>query len=510
MEKNKNLSRKIQLFFVILWISFLCSFIVFKLTYSFFGLPQFKPFPVYENRLVNTFPKLSSLSTKEYGSGIEKWYNDNFAFRTDIINFYRNIHYFVLKSSFGREVPGVGNWFFRHGGDWAELDDYLGAIVLTEEQIDELVTLFEGKVEWARAHGSEFIQVITPVKAQMHPEKLPYVVRCHKGRGVSEQMKEALENSLAKDNVLFLDNVISKAVKEKNDVFYFEDHHLNAYGTYLLYLELNRYLATRFDNIGLMDFYEKPPQEVLDGTVAGCYEINRRLEISRPGDKELCDKYIYETRRNLPFPMTNVGTITEDEGISIAMAHDSTMRFALASWTDTSPENLHFPFGDGIQTIRAYIFTTFTTGLMAFIMNEDVPDVFIEQFAECKLNQKVGHVNLDVLNAAKFFNGTALSNDDVIKIGDELVVRVIFDNISYEGYIPVGKEMKELSIFLFNEEEKIAQGITYPGIKRAVYFSIPVTELVDFKKINVVLGDKIICDKIQLAIKRVDKNNFKD
>ena len=505
MKKNINLKRKIQWTFVSIWMICLCLFVGLRFSASVFDYPQFKPFPAYENRHPNPLPDFSSLPIKKYGSGIEDWYNDNFAYRTDVIDLYRNFHYFVLKAYFGREVPGVGDWVFRHGGDWAELDDYLGAIVLKEKEIKDLVTLFEGRVEWARAHGSEFVQVITPVKAQMHPEKLPFMVRCHKGRGVTEQMKAALENSLARDNVLFFDEVIANAVKENQEVFYYEDHHLNAYGSYLLYRELNKYLATKFENIGLMQYYDNPPQEVIDGTAMGCYRSNRRLVISRPGDSELCDKYITETRGGRPFPLTCVGTTNVNDGISIAMAHDSIMRYALSSWKEDTAENMHFPFGDGVEIVRSYIFNRFPTGLMSFIMTEDVPDVFVEQFAECKFNQ--GCIGMDAIirKAAKFLNGREISKNDIVEPGNKIIVRVVFDNIVLEGYTPVGKEMKKLSVKLLYDGKEVAKDVTFPGVKRAIYFEVPLSEQCAMDKFSIKVGPKTSYEKSQISFKVVEK-----
>ena len=506
MKKNKiDLKHKIQWAFVSIWMIFLCLFVGLRFCASVFDYPQFKPFPAYEKRYPNPLPDFSSLPIKKYGSGIEAWYNDNFACRTDVIGLYRNFHYFVLKAYFGREVPGVGDWVFRHGGDWAELDDYLGAIVLKEKEIKDLITLFEGRVEWARAHGSEYVQMITPVKAQMHPEKLPIMVRCHKGRGVSEQMKAALENSLARDNVLFFDDVISNAVKEGREVFYYEDHHLNAYGSYLLYRELNKYLATKFENIGLMQYYDNPPQDVIDGTAMGCYRANRRLVISRPGDSELADQYVTEIRGNRPFPMTCVGTTNVNDGISIIMTHDSIMRYGLSSWREQTAENMHFPFGDGVQIVRSYIFYRLQTGLMSFIMTEEVPDVFVEQFAECKLNQGCIGMDYRIKRAAKFLNGSEVAPDDIVEPGKNLIVRVVLDNVALKGYTPVGKEMKKLSVKLLYDGKDVAKDVIYPGVKRAIYFEVPLTEQCYPSKFSIKVGSKTSYEKSQISFKVAEK-----
>ena len=42
----------------------------------------------------------------------------------------------VDATPFGRDVPGRGGWIFRRGGDWPELDDYLGAFELTPDELD--------------------------------------------------------------------------------------------------------------------------------------------------------------------------------------------------------------------------------------------------------------------------------------------------------------------------------------------------------------------------------------
>lgn len=484
-----NTRRRIQIGFIAFWMIFLCSSVVLKFTASVLGWPRFKPFPAYEKREKARFPNLRELNFKEYGAKIEDYYNDNFAFRTTVIGAYRDFHYYVLKAYFSREVPGKGDWVFRHGGDWAEIDDYLGAIVLTDEELSDLRMLFEGRLEWARAHGSDYIQLITPVKAQIHPEKLPYLVRVNKGIGVSEQIKNAFKGLKILDNIVFFDDIVKEAVAEGREVFYHEDHHLNAYGTYLLYYRLNECLNKKYGDIEKMKFFEEPPESVRRKEEAGCYVENNRLVVSRPGDRELEDSYVVHTRGSLRYPLRGFATTRDDDGLNLFMVHDSIMRFAMSSWKEPNPKNARFPFGEGVKQVRANIFSRLSSGLMAFICTEEIPDVFIEQFAECKLNQNVVGLDNQTRVASYFYNGVDVA--DVTKTDGEILARVHFENVALSKIDRTKKKMSKLSFDLLYDGEVVSQGNVYPGIKRVVYLDGLPSRCTDSTKFSVRMNDDV-------------------
>ena len=154
-----------------------------------------------------------------WGAGLDAWYNDQFAYRARIVQFYRFLLGDVLASPIvDNEVPGTGGWMYRNGESWPEIKDYLGVFELTPAETARWIEFFEGRCEWAAAHGARYLQAITPVKAQIHPEHLPPAVARHRGQCVREQVRAALEGSSAKDSVLFLTDAVREITDRGNNV----------------------------------------------------------------------------------------------------------------------------------------------------------------------------------------------------------------------------------------------------------------------------------------------------
>ena len=163
-----------------------------------FGFPGWAPFPKgVENRRPAPFPHRGTTSLRRFGADLSAWYDDAFAWRTEILSFYRDFSFRVLRNPVGRQVPGRGNWVFRRGGDWAELDDWLGAFRLSDAELEQWRTLFEGRREWARAHGAAYVQLVTSVKAQVRPDRMLPLLRARRGLCAADQVRAALAGSPA-------------------------------------------------------------------------------------------------------------------------------------------------------------------------------------------------------------------------------------------------------------------------------------------------------------------------
>ena len=287
---------------------------------------------------------------KDYGRACEAWYDDSFPWRTELLRFHRKFAFDRLKIPSGRDVPGRGKWIFRRGGDWPELDDFLGAFELPPDKIQAWLDLFEGRREWARAIGSVYLAMPTPVKARIRWQEMYPALRKHRGRSVVDQIREALETSPAKDDVLFADEDFEAAFAAGREVFFDSDHHPDAYGLWLLYDRVNRRLAELFPDRVRAPFpwYDDPPPEVLAGEAPGCW-LERggdglRLDVSSPGETEDDDGVVHNGSR---FPYTNVATVREGGGLAVLMAHDSYMRFTLSSWRRPDG-SVRFPFAEGV------------------------------------------------------------------------------------------------------------------------------------------------------------------
>ena len=458
--------------FCVLWAAALCFPQVARLVLVRAHVVSWESFSErFENRHPAQRPSLRKSSPrhvegKDYGRGLEAWYNDAFPWRTELIRFQRKISFHWLKTPSGRDVPGRGEWIFRRGGDWPELDDYLGAFELTPGELSDWLALFEGRREWAAAIGSRYLAMPSPVKAQVRWQELYPAIRRHRGVNVAAQVRKALEASPARDDVLFADDDFLAAFEGGREVFFDADHHPCAYGEWLLYNRINRRLAEIFPDRVRSPFpwYDDPPPAVLAGKEPGCW-LERggdglRLDISSPGETQDDDGVPPTSRR---FPYTNVATVREGGGLSILMAHDSYMRFTLASWRRPNG-SVRFPFAQGVGRVRAHIFQRFSRGFLEDMTRDEIPDVLIEQFPECRLDASARkHLDPIIRAAAAFGRAADPEPNRVPQPGERIVVRMVLEDVRADD------PAKNPAAVLRSGNRELGRRPVYPGVKRAVF-----------------------------------------
>ena len=466
------MKRILPALFFALWTGALCAPDAARLLAERTTLVRFERFPKREeNRNPAVRPSFHRRSKrfvprKEYGRALEAWYADSFPWRTELLRFHRKFAFDRLKIPSGRDVPGRGRWIFRRGGDWPELDDFLGAFELSPDEIQAWLDVFEGRREWARAIGSAYLAVPSPVKARIRWQEMYPALRRHRGRSVVDQIREALETSPAKDDVLFADEDFERAFADGREVFFDYDHHPTAYGEWLLYDRINRRLAELFPGrVGAtFPFYDDPPPAVLAGEEPGCW-LERggdglRLDVSSPGETEDDDGVSHNGAR---FPYCNVSTVREGGGISIRMAHDSYMRFTLASWR-RKDGSVRFPFAEGVGRVRAHIFQRYSAGNLLAYTEREIPDAIIEQFPECRLDATAPRrLDPQTRAAAAFARAAEPEPGRAPAPGDRIAVRAVFDDVRADGKAPCA--------VLRCGDRDVARESVPPGVRRAVYFA---------------------------------------
>ena len=185
-----------------------------------------------------------------------------------------------------------------------------------------------------------------------------------------------------------------------------------------------------------------------------------RLAVSVPGEVLDSDAVPRGSRR---YPACNLATRREGDGISILIAHDSYLRFTLSSWKGEA-RDVRFPFAAGVRSVRAFIFKRFTPGALDSFTAEEIPDVIIEQFPECRLDGSA-HKYLDASTRAAALFGRAAEPEQGREPSSDgrIVARAVLEEIR-----PVGKG-KPAILLKCGERELGRRGIT-PGVRRAVFF----------------------------------------
>lgn len=455
-------------FFLVLWTGALCTPCAARFLSGFTDRIRFEPFPVRSEHRQPAFRPTVLRSPerhvpwKELGRAFESWYDDTFPWRTELIRFNRRKSFAWLKEPVGREVPGRGNRIFRRGGDWPELDELLGAKELSPGETADWVALFEGRREWAKAMGTVFLTLPATTKARAAWRDLPPGILRHKRPGAVDRLREALADSPARDDVLFADEDFEAAAEAGRETFYGEDHHPSAYGLWLLYDRIGRRLAQLFPGrVGTTPpWFDDPPPAVLAGEAPGCWERNGRMAVSVPGEIQDGGREKLGGHR---FPYCNVSTVREGGGLSLHLAHDSFMRFSLASWRGRDGD-VRFPFPAGVGRVRADIFSRLSPGMLEVVTRDAVPDVLVDQFPACRLDESVAkYLDATMRAAAAFGRAAEPGPGRAPAAGDRIAARAVFERVAAAG------KAKPEAVLRAGGREIARRGVE-PGVKRAVFF----------------------------------------
>lgn len=454
---------KTDIAFALIWVAILIAGPCFKLSAKLTGWPDFQKRVVEENRILVGKPDFKATPTREWGRAIDAWYDDNFAWRSDTIRLYKSFRFNVAMCPIGQQVPGWHGMIFRREGTWPEIEDYLGAITLDEAMRRDWRTLMEGRVAWAEAHGAHYVEVIAPVKAQVHPELAPFTIRRMPGFSSRMQLAEEMKGSFAETNVIFFTDEFRAEARRGREMFYKEDHHASAYGCWMMYRAMvERLRDLWYPQLTITPYYDDPPEKVRKGLAFGAYTDpeTRRLVVSSPGYTPGNSSELGISTHAPNYPQCPIFVSRPGKGLYLAMRHDSLLRFPLSSWRKNGRSDLAIPFGDGFSDIAMFIFKRFTTEELEKIVGPRVPDVIIEQIPECKISLGVFGLDETIRRAAEF----ARSNSPVDPDARRALALAVLDDATPEA------EGGEMDIEIVDANgDVIGSGKVKKGVRRAVF-----------------------------------------
>jgi hypothetical protein len=180
-----------------------------------------KELDLQENRHLSQPPDFRETAWNDLPHGVDQWWNDRFAFRTQLIPLKEFIWYDLLKVPGKQLVPGLdGHVFFNsmpgdiyQGAQNSTVLDYMGINQLTAEQLSNWTDYLEGKSAWLRVNGIHYLFVIAPNKVTVEERFLPNKIRMAKGKSYLEQLREDVFPKLTQ-NVDLLDLIPVMIAKE--------------------------------------------------------------------------------------------------------------------------------------------------------------------------------------------------------------------------------------------------------------------------------------------------------
>ena len=461
-------SQTVNAVFLALWFASLAAVPAIRMSTAAFGWPQSDNGVAEEKREPAKIPVFSEIPAKQWGHAVDAWFNDTFPFRGKVVGFYKHLCFHIWRSPIGYRVPGVGGTIFLREGTWPELDDYLGAIPEDGEMLRDWRTLLEGRAAWAEAHGAHYLEVVTPVKIQVHPELAPWAIRGEAGQSSRQRLELAMRGSFAESNIVFLTGRFRAEALGGRELFYEDDHHVNAYGCWLIYDSIVAAIRERwFPQLTGTPYFENPPESVRRGEEAGAFTDpdTHTLEVSAPGYSPCPYREIGIRGAGRAYPQIHVRVRREGQGLKVAMRHDSFLRYPLSSWeSGRGYPSLAIPLGTGFSDVAMFIFRRFSTEELGIISGVMAPDVIIEQFPECKISQGVFGLDDTMRRAAEFGRATAVPNDH--GGGGHFLAMASFADVLAEK----GTDGEVGVAIVDADGQKVAAGAVAPGRRRAVFF----------------------------------------
>lgn len=211
-----------------------------------------------ENRYLAQLPDMHRTAPDKIPHAVDQWWNDRFAFRTQLIPLREKIWLDLLHAPGKQYIRGKNGQLFLnpipgekfYGSQNATVLDYLGANQLTAQQFSDWTDYLEGKSAWLQAYGIHYLFVVTPNKITVEDRFLPDRIRAAKGKSYLEQLREKVFPRLTR-NVDLLDLtplLIQKELQTGIPIFSRADNvaHWNGAGYHEGLLAMDRHLRRFF------------------------------------------------------------------------------------------------------------------------------------------------------------------------------------------------------------------------------------------------------------------------
>ncbi len=229
MHKKNNIPMPsiifVFLFFLILFIPMLNINTDPKAIAENRRLANYKPLFV-ENKINNAF-----------GSDFEKWFNDRFFVRSELISFHDRLQNTLLNSIENNKVlPGKDDWLFFKGD--GSIANFQNIQKLSPSELERIAQYLSGINNWAKQHDKEFYYVILPDKnkiyGEFYPDKFEKIVPDNESR--ARQLIDYLAKNTEVKVIYLYDVMLNN--KDKGLLYYKTDTHWGKLGAYYGYIHI--------------------------------------------------------------------------------------------------------------------------------------------------------------------------------------------------------------------------------------------------------------------------------
>ncbi len=172
-----------------------------------------------------------------YPAGWDSWFQDHFGFRSTLVRWSGELHYFVLNVSPSSAVVKGRNGWLNYADDGG-VQDYANSAPLTDPELAMWTNTLERAREWLAARHVAFVFTVAPGKSTIYPEGMPGSIR---RLATISRMDQVLEAVRARTHVATVDLVpalASARERAPNPIYFLTDTHWNDRGAVVAYRQI--------------------------------------------------------------------------------------------------------------------------------------------------------------------------------------------------------------------------------------------------------------------------------
>jgi alginate O-acetyltransferase complex protein AlgJ len=202
-----------------------------------------------ENRNLARKPLFNIALLDPYPKRYEKYYNDHFLLRTQLLRVNALTDYFLFRKSPAPQDVAIGKegWMYL---TQKEKEVYTGAFMLNDYQVFRLVKELRDRTIQLKQMGIRFYVAFAPTKPDIYPEYLPDdFIYCRTGT-VTEKIISQIKK-YRDINFIELENPLIEAKKHAR-LFNKTDNHWNNIGGFVAYRELAKRICRDFPTMRVL------------------------------------------------------------------------------------------------------------------------------------------------------------------------------------------------------------------------------------------------------------------
>ncbi len=201
-----------------------------------------------ENRKMAVNPVLHLDFLDPFPQEFEKYYNDNFSLRNQLVRLRSS---FIINTLHQSPMPdkvifGKGDWLFLVKN---ELSEYRGTNLFSKDTIDIITKELLKRKDYLKTKNSKLYIVVAPTKYSVYPEYVPDYVDVINKTSRTDQIITALQKSGI--NTLDLRPELINA-KKHGIIYYKTDNHWNNMGAFYAYKAIIKRLKEDFNTVPLL------------------------------------------------------------------------------------------------------------------------------------------------------------------------------------------------------------------------------------------------------------------